>query len=74
MPCVNIGSRQDGRERGENVIDVDYDRHAIVKAIRQQLDHGSYPRSELFGDGDAGRKIAEALTRCSPNVQKRIAY
>jgi UDP-N-acetylglucosamine 2-epimerase (non-hydrolysing)/GDP/UDP-N,N'-diacetylbacillosamine 2-epimerase (hydrolysing) len=31
-PTVNIGSRQEGRLRGDNVIDVDYDVESIVRA------------------------------------------
>ena len=35
-PAVNIGSRQDGRERGPNVVDVGHDRAAIAAAIRRR--------------------------------------
>ena len=34
VPVVNIGSRQSGRERGPNVIDVGCDREAIVASAR----------------------------------------
>ena len=54
-PAVNIGSRQDGRERGPNVIDVGHDRTAIADAIRRQVEHGPYPPAHLYGDGKAGR-------------------
>src|SRR5438874_85354 len=37
-PAVNVGTRQKGRERGSNVIDVGYDRHEIVGAVRRQLE------------------------------------
>ena len=33
VPAVNIGTRQSNRERGPNVVDVDYDRMSINKAI-----------------------------------------
>src|SRR5262249_4469043 len=36
VPVVNIGSRQNGRDRGANVVDVDYDRAAILTAIEEQ--------------------------------------
>ena len=36
-PTVNIGSRQEGRLRGKNVIDADYDKTAIAQAIRECL-------------------------------------
>jgi len=73
-PAVNIGSRQDGRERGPNVIDVGHDRAAIVDAIRVQLTHGPYPQAHLYGDGHAGARIADVLARTPLHVQKRIQY
>ena len=74
VPAVNIGSRQRGRERGANVVDVDYDRDAIAAAIREQTKHGPYPPSERFGDGRAGARIADALAHCTPSLQKRLAF
>ena len=74
VPAVNIGSRQNGRERGANVVDASYDRDAIGDAIRRQLDHGRYDRSTLFGDGSAGEQISAILAEADVNVQKRLAY
>lgn len=74
VPAVNIGSRQGGRERGENVIDAGYDRAGIGAAIARQLEHGRYQRSLRFGDGTAGQKIAHVLATAEPKVQKRLAY
>jgi UDP-hydrolysing UDP-N-acetyl-D-glucosamine 2-epimerase len=73
-PAVNIGTRQDGRERGPNVIDVGYERGAIVDAIRRQLAHGPYTPAHLYGDGRAGERIADLLSRAPLHVQKRIQY
>jgi UDP-hydrolysing UDP-N-acetyl-D-glucosamine 2-epimerase len=73
-PAVNIGSRQDGRERGPNVIDVDHDRTAIVEAVRRQVAHGRYTPAHLYGDGQAGARIADVLSRTPLSVQKRIQY
>jgi UDP-hydrolysing UDP-N-acetyl-D-glucosamine 2-epimerase len=73
-PAVNIGSRQDGRERGPNVIDVGHDRAAIIDAIRRQLAHGPYPQADMYGDGRAGVRIADVLARTPLHVQKRIQY
>jgi len=73
-PTVNIGTRQQGRERGPNVIDVDYEADAIEAAIREQLAHGPYGPSPMFGDGKAGKRIADILASCEITVQKRLAY
>ena len=74
-PVVNIGSRQIGRERGPNVIDVSHDEKAIFDAIKVQIDHGAYDRADTYGDGAAGSRIASTLAGLgSVNVQKRITY
>jgi UDP-N-acetylglucosamine 2-epimerase len=74
VPCVNIGSRQQGRERAENVTDADYKASSIEAAIRKQLKHGRYPRSNLFGDGTAGRQIADILATAEFRIQKMLSY
>jgi UDP-hydrolysing UDP-N-acetyl-D-glucosamine 2-epimerase len=73
-PAVNIGSRQQGRERGANVIDVGYDKAAIKAAVRKQVKHGRYPADFLYGDGKAGKKIADILAGCDLDVHKRMTY
>ena len=66
-PTVNIGSRQEGRLRGENVIDVGYDAGNIYSAIekcftdklfRNTCQNGKNP----YWLGGAGYKIAEVLS------------
>ena len=73
-PAVNIGSRQQGRRRGPNVIDVGYDRREVADAVRRQLEHGPYERAAIYGDGNAGTRIAEILARCDLTIEKRISY
>ncbi len=74
LPVVNIGTRQMGRDRAENVVDVDHDRGRIVEAVRGQVDHGRYGRSELYGDGRAGSRSADLLATEALRVEKRITY
>jgi len=74
VPIVNIGTRQTGRERISSVIDVGYDRREIIKAVEKQIKHGKYPPNSIYGDGKAGKKIAEILSTCELKVQKRITY
>jgi len=74
VPAVNVGTRQLGRERGRNVMDVGYDRHAILRTIEKQLGNGRYPSEPLYGDGCAGEHIADLLN-CAPlTIEKRITY
>ena len=73
-PVVNIGSRQDSRERGSNVINASHDSDDILTAIKSQILKGRYPHESIYGDGTAGSQIAEILSTTNPPVQKRIAY
>lgn len=74
IPVVNVGTRQQGREHGQNVAYAGYDGAAIEAAIRKQIAHGRYPSSIMFGTGDAGRKIADILATATFQIQKRLAY
>ncbi|HWQ95837.1 MAG TPA: UDP-N-acetylglucosamine 2-epimerase [Candidatus Methylomirabilis sp.] len=74
VPTVNIGTRQIGRERGKNVIDVGYDRKAIVEAVGTHMNSGRSPPQVIYGDGKAGQRIAELLARSSLRIEKRLTY
>ena len=74
VPAVNIGSRQSGRDRGANVVDVEYDRAAILAAIQAQLEKGHTKSDPLYGDGEAGGRIAEHLVTVALDVEKRLDY
>lgn len=74
VPAVNIGTRQTGREQGKNVINVGYSRDEILEATKRQLKHRRYSPEYIYGDGKAGRRIAEILATCELKVQKRISY
>ncbi len=74
VPAVNIGTRQLGRDRGPNVVDVGYDRREIAAAIVRQVAHGRYPSDQLYGDGKAGPRIADLLARVPLRVQKRLVF
>ena len=74
MPAENVGTRQIDRERGANVIDVGYDRGQIVDAVKKQIQHGPYPSEPIYGDGHAGKRIADILAVADFNINKRMTY
>ena len=74
VPAVNIGSRQQGRERGRNVTDVDHDRGAIAAAVREHLRNGRPALDHLYGDGHAGERIASTLATAELRIEKRLTY
>jgi UDP-hydrolysing UDP-N-acetyl-D-glucosamine 2-epimerase len=74
VPAVNIGTRQMGRERGQNVIDVSHDRKAIADAIATHIDRGKPTCDLLYGDGKAGVRIADCLAQAELTIEKRLMY
>jgi UDP-hydrolysing UDP-N-acetyl-D-glucosamine 2-epimerase len=73
-PAVSVGTRQHDRECGPNVVFTSHDPVEIAEAVRAQIAHGRYERSDLFGSGTAGRDIATVLATVHPPVQKRLHY
>lgn len=79
-PTVNIGSRQEGRLRGDNVLDVDYDAREIGAAVRRALFDGEFRNicrnaENPYYLGDAGFKIASILAQVPLNqalIRKRM--
>lgn len=74
VPVVNIGKRQEGRDRSPNVIDVGHDRAEIIRAVREHVEHGPYEPSDLYGDGHAGKRIADLLASEPLTIEKIIQY
>lgn len=75
VPVVNIGTRQSGRDRGKNVIDVGHDRGEIGAAMTKHLSNGGrYPSDPLYGTGLAGKRIAACLSAARLTSAKRLTY
>ncbi len=74
IPVVNIGTRQNRRQRGKNVKDVSYDTDEIREAIHVQFNNKERISENIYGDGQAGNKIAEILATIELNFHKTITY
>ncbi|MDN3676711.1 UDP-N-acetylglucosamine 2-epimerase [Flavobacterium paronense] len=74
VPTVNIGSRQNRRDRGKNVLDVSYDENDIAAAINTILEKNSRETSQVYGGGDAGERIAKLLKELPLQFHKTITY
>ena len=74
IPVINIGDRQENRERGLNVIDVPYDKDAILDAIKKWESTGRPAQSFNYGNGYAGKKIADTLAVVDLGTQKKLTY
>ena len=71
---VNIGSRQNRRDRGTNVVDVDYDQNEIVAAVESLLKTENRTTSNVYGGGNAGEQIAALLIELPLQFHKTITY
>lgn len=60
-PVLNIGPRQNLRERNANVLDVDATPGRLLAAIGERLARGRFPGQNLYGDGRAGSRIVRLL-------------
>lgn len=74
IPVINIGSRQAGRDRGHNILDVDYDKTEIQEALKKQLAHGKYSSDNVYGGGNAGKNIADLIASQPLTFDKKLAY
>ena len=74
VPAVNIGSRQEGRLRGSNTIDVDYEVKEIEKSIHFHIRNGHYEKNTIYGDGKSGKRIVEKLARIPLSIRKKLTY
>lgn len=61
-PVINIGRRQNLRERNANVLDVAVADGALAATLTVTMVKGRYPAVNIYGDGRAGRRIAALLS------------
>jgi UDP-hydrolysing UDP-N-acetyl-D-glucosamine 2-epimerase len=81
-PAVNIGSRQRGRLRADNVLDVPYDEEQIRVAVERCVDDADFRWQcqhcdNPYGSGNAGPRIAEILATIPIDLrllQKKMVY
>ncbi|XP_042572740.1 bifunctional UDP-N-acetylglucosamine 2-epimerase/N-acetylmannosamine kinase isoform X3 [Cyprinus carpio] len=76
-PVINLGTRQTGRETGENVLHVrDADTHnKIYHALELQFGK-RYPCSKIYGDGNAVQRILKFMQTIdlSEPLQKKFCF
>jgi GDP/UDP-N,N'-diacetylbacillosamine 2-epimerase (hydrolysing) len=80
VPAVNVGERQAGRTRGDNVIDVPADAAAITAAIHAALAPGfrdMLSGTSPYGDGTAATRVLDVLQSTSRDdrlIRKRVGW
>jgi UDP-N-acetylglucosamine 2-epimerase len=81
IPVVNVGTRQAGRERSGNVIDVGWEETPIMRGLKRALEDEAFRRNvarrkNIYGDGKASERIVavlEGIARDGMPLEKRFA-
>ncbi len=71
-PVVNIGTRQQGRMRSQNITDVGYDIVEIRSAVKNQITHGHYEPSLIYFKPETSKRIRKVLKTVPLYTQKRF--
>lgn len=81
VPVINIGSRQNGRMKPKNIINVGHNSHQIYKAIKKGISTSFKKKikniKNPYGDGSSSTKILKIIKRLKLkklNTQKKITY
>jgi UDP-N-acetylglucosamine 2-epimerase (non-hydrolysing)/GDP/UDP-N,N'-diacetylbacillosamine 2-epimerase (hydrolysing) len=82
IPVINIGSRQQGRSRTENIIDVEPNKNKILATIDFALNNKDFLKrmksyKNKFGDGKASQRIVKILKELKIDdklIRKQITY
>lgn len=85
IPYVLVGSRQAGREHAASILDVDYCKEEILRAVSIALEDEEFKDTVMtcekpydpFNDADAGKRCAEILATIDISdelLQKRMTY
>jgi len=69
LPVINIGMRQAGRQRAENVID--FQTPCDLTNIVNEYSRRKFKKSLIYGEGNASRLGAEALRAWNPRIKNQ---
>jgi len=67
-PVINVGSRQNLRERNDNIVDVAPDAAKLIAAIEAALRKGRYRLHNVYGDGRTAERIVQFLRSVEPDA------
>lgn len=74
---INIGDRQDGREKNKNIIDCGYSTKEIIKKIKYVIFNKRFRKNlksikNFYGDGQSGKKIFDIISKIK--IDKQLLY
>ena len=62
LPAINLGERQNNRERDVNVFNASYNTKNILKFLKSKFNK-KYKKSNLYGNGNATQKIVQIILK-----------
>lgn len=80
LPTVNIGTRQQYRERGSNMLDVEHNTGDIMNAIEKSINDKKFidmvkKGKNPYDNGNTAKQVVEILESIElPSIQKLITY
>jgi bifunctional UDP-N-acetylglucosamine 2-epimerase / N-acetylmannosamine kinase len=72
VPAVNIGDRQNLRERGDNIIDCEINSLKITKAIHKATKKKKFIKNNIYGEGNSIDKILQILKDIKLDINKNF--
>lgn len=69
LPVINLGNRQRGRQRGENVHDMVDPNSSHLANLIKELSNSRFPSSDIYGSGNAGLLGAEQISQWQPTLK-----
>ena len=72
VPVVNIGSRQNSRERGDNVLDTNNSKIGIYNSIIKQINRKKIKINKIYGNGNSSKKILNIINNVSLDINKKF--
>ena len=71
LPVINLGHRQNGRQRAQNVTDIPFpvSQEKFNNICSPEVQR--YPQSHLYGDGTAGARAAKSIALWQPTLKTR---
>jgi UDP-N-acetylglucosamine 2-epimerase len=71
LPVINLGTRQSGRQRASNVVDIQEPNATELGAKVQEQIKARFLSSSIYGTGNAGKVSAKIISEWVPKIKSR---
>lgn len=73
MPSINLGKRQQGRQKSQNVLDLfeQCSLSELIESVKTHITSGRQPSQMIYGDGFAGVRAAKIISDWEPKIKRR---